>query len=199
MDSRGFRDGAPRGSDPGMAGRRVYIGNMSYRTTESDIWGFMSRAGDVTGCRIMRLPDGKSKGCALIEYRHPREAEEAIQRLHDLELHGRKVFIREDREPAGPPVSSYAPHVHWTSPCPKLPRLATAPLRHHSRISWLCLRQHSCNACDSTQVPVPFRADLCPGENITVEVALVTAWTTCLTGLATGRELASMAPVDSVG
>ena len=110
MDSRGFRDGAPRGSDPGMAGRRVYIGNMSYRTTESDIWGFMSRAGDVTGCRIMRLPDGKSKGCALIEYRHPREAEEAIQRLHDLELHGRKVFIREDREPAGPPVSSTPYH-----------------------------------------------------------------------------------------
>lgn len=42
--------------------------------------------------------NGRSKGCGLVEFATPEEAQNAIQTLHDSELDGRKIFCREDRE-----------------------------------------------------------------------------------------------------
>mmetsp|Transcript_15996 Transcript_15996/g.40657 ORF Transcript_15996/g.40657 Transcript_15996/m.40657 type:complete len:154 (+) Transcript_15996:921-1382(+) len=47
----------------------------------------------------MTGPDGRSKGCGIVEYTNAEDAQEAIRALHDTELKGRAIFVREDREP----------------------------------------------------------------------------------------------------
>ena len=58
----------------------------------------MQAAGDVKRATVVQYPDGRSKGWGLVEFSDPSGAAEAIATLNDVELMGRKIFIREDRE-----------------------------------------------------------------------------------------------------
>ena len=77
--------------------RRVYVSNLAWRTTWQDLKDFMRAAGSVVFAKIMEA-GGRSKGCAIVEYETPEEAAAAILNLHDKELHGRLLCVREDRE-----------------------------------------------------------------------------------------------------
>lgn len=58
----------------------------------------------------MTLPNGRSKGCGIVEYSTREEAQKAIEKLSHLELDGRMIFVREDRErERGAPPSSRGP------------------------------------------------------------------------------------------
>ena len=46
----------------------------------------------------MKERDGRSKGCGIVEFSTPEEAQEAIKTLTDTEIKGRMIFVREDRE-----------------------------------------------------------------------------------------------------
>jgi len=61
----------------------------------------MRSTGEVMHVDVLHGPDGRSKGCGLVEYQSPDEAQRAIQELNDTELMGRMVFVREDREARG--------------------------------------------------------------------------------------------------
>ena len=45
--------------------------------------------------------DGRSRGCGIVELATVEEAMSVIGGLHDTELMGRKIFVREDREDGG--------------------------------------------------------------------------------------------------
>ena len=55
-------------------------------------------AGEVVYCDVMKERDGRSKGCGIVEFSTPEEAQEAIKTLTDTEIKGRMIFVREDRE-----------------------------------------------------------------------------------------------------
>lgn len=57
-----------------------------------------SQAGNVNFVDLFQEPGGRSKGCAIVEYETPQEAHAAIRDLHDSDLMGRMMFVREDRE-----------------------------------------------------------------------------------------------------
>lgn len=78
-----------------------YAGNLSWSVTDSDLMDFMQAAGDVKRATVVQYPDGRSKGWGLVEFADPSGAAEAINTLNDVELMGRKIFIREDREQGG--------------------------------------------------------------------------------------------------
>ena len=59
---------------------------------------FMCSAGDVKLAQVIRYPDGRSKGWGLVEFVDASAAAEAIANFNDVDLMGRKIFIREDRE-----------------------------------------------------------------------------------------------------
>lgn len=78
--------------------RRVYVGNLAYSVNGEALKDFMSQAGDVASAEVFTSRGGRSAGCAVVEFATPADAERATRELTDIELGGRKVFIREDRE-----------------------------------------------------------------------------------------------------
>lgn len=80
----------------------VFCGNLSWAVTDQDLHNLMVMAGEVVEARVIRYPDGRSKGWGLIEFASPEAAAEAIIKFTDYDLSGRKIFLREDREKGGP-------------------------------------------------------------------------------------------------
>ena len=77
---------------------KVVVSNLNYRTTWHALKDHMRQAGEVLHADVMVGPDGRSKGCGIVEYQAVEEAMRAIQTLSDSELMGRMIFVREDRE-----------------------------------------------------------------------------------------------------
>jgi RNA recognition motif-containing protein len=47
---------------------------------------------------VMTGPDGRSKGCGVVEFDTVEGAQKAVLTLNNTELNGRQIFVREDRE-----------------------------------------------------------------------------------------------------
>lgn len=79
--------------------RRVYVGNLSWRTSWQDLKDHFKEAGNVVYADVLREPGSdRSKGCGIVEFETPEEAARAIRDLHNTVIDGRQVFVREDRE-----------------------------------------------------------------------------------------------------
>ena len=96
----------------------VYVGNLSYHTSWQDLKDLCKEVGTVLHADVMMEDDGRSKGCGLVKFATASEARRAIAELHDTELDGRKIFVREDRETAGGPgcklyVGNLSPGTTW--------------------------------------------------------------------------------------
>ena len=52
---------------------------------------------ETQSAQVIRYPDGRSKGWGLVEFVDASGAAEAIANFNDVDLMGRKIFIREDR------------------------------------------------------------------------------------------------------
>eukprot|EP00985_Skeletonema_marinoi_P010939 scaffold5146_cov134-Skeletonema_marinoi.AAC.11 len=76
----------------------VYVGNLAYETTWQELKDHMRRVGNIDKADILQGNDGRSKGCGIVIYQSPKEAQRAIRELQNSELNGRPIFVREDRE-----------------------------------------------------------------------------------------------------
>lgn len=83
---------------PGVDSRRVYVGNLGWGVAWQDLKDHMRQAGDVIRAEIMQGPGGRSKGCGIVEYSSADEARHAIAVLHDTELQGRLILVRQDKD-----------------------------------------------------------------------------------------------------
>ncbi|KAJ1553098.1 hypothetical protein HK096_009234 [Nowakowskiella sp. JEL0078] len=77
---------------------RVYVGNLAYEVGWRELKDFARKVGEVSFADVMTQSNGRSKGCGIVEYANPEDAQRAIKELSDTVLMGRPVFIREDRE-----------------------------------------------------------------------------------------------------
>lgn len=78
--------------------RRVFIGNLAYRTTVDALQEHLSSVGNISTCQILTNNLGRSVGGAIVEFDSEEAAKKAIETLNDTELDGRRIIIREDRE-----------------------------------------------------------------------------------------------------
>jgi len=91
---------------------RLFVGNLSYKTSESDLHDYFAQAGVVTSVNVMLDKfTGKSRGFAFIEYSTPEEANKAVEQFHNKEFQGRSLTVniarpREERPPR-PPGGGY--------------------------------------------------------------------------------------------
>eukprot|EP01066_Platyproteum_vivax_P005850 Platyproteum_vivax@DN1757_c0_g1_i2.p1 len=90
--------------DENSQNQRVYIGNLAWSTKWEDLMEHVSSAGKVSQAEIFKEDTGRPVGCAIVEFETEEEAKKCIDTLHDTELLGRKIFVREDREPKRGPT-----------------------------------------------------------------------------------------------
>jgi RNA recognition motif-containing protein len=81
-------------------GKRLYVGNLSYDTTEDRLFELFSQDGrKVDGVRIMTDKEtGRSRGFAFVEMGSDSEANEAIEALDGFDLDGRRLRVNEAQE-----------------------------------------------------------------------------------------------------
>lgn len=77
--------------------RRVYVGNLAWRTSWQDLKDHFGVVGEVRFADVLRS-GMRSKGCGIVEYESASAAKAAIETLNHSMLDGRQVFVREDRE-----------------------------------------------------------------------------------------------------
>eukprot|EP00871_Galdieria_phlegrea_P004542 jgi/Galph1/5089/GphlegSOOS_G3724.1 len=90
--------GSPATQHDESRNRRVFIGNLAYRTTPEALTEHLSKAGKIVKAQILVNHLGRSVGGAIVEFETEQEAKAAIETLYDSLLDGRKLTIREDRE-----------------------------------------------------------------------------------------------------
>lgn len=79
-------------------GANLYVGNLSYNVTSSDLERIFSEYGTVKSAQVIsdRLT-GRSKGFAFVEMKNDSEAQNAIQSLNLKEHDGRCLTVNEAR------------------------------------------------------------------------------------------------------
>jgi cold-inducible RNA-binding protein len=79
-------------------GRRLYVGNLPYSTSEDQLTELFSRAGKVDSVRVMRdMATGRARGFAFVEMSNDEEAQRAINDFHEHQLDGRALVVNEAR------------------------------------------------------------------------------------------------------
>lgn len=78
--------------------KKLYVGSLSYDTTEDSLRDFFSKAGEVVSVAIVidRI-SGRSKGFGFVEMASEKEAKKAKETLNGKELDGRTIVVDEAR------------------------------------------------------------------------------------------------------
>lgn len=77
--------------------KRLYVGNLSYRTTEGDLTALFQEAGSVQSVSIVIDRDtGRSKGFAFVEMSDT-DAVRAVEQFNGAALDGRNLNVNEAR------------------------------------------------------------------------------------------------------
>lgn len=86
---------------------KLFVGNLSFKTTENDLQDAFAAHGTVLETNLMMdRMTGRPRGFGFVTMSTPEEAEKAIQALHGAELDGRPLTVnvarpREERAPGG--------------------------------------------------------------------------------------------------
>ena len=79
-------------------GKKLYVGNLSYDTTDSDLQSLFGAHGTVQSAQVIMDRDlGRSKGFGFVEMDSDQEAQAAIQALNGQETNGRTLTVNEAR------------------------------------------------------------------------------------------------------
>lgn len=78
--------------------KKLYVGNLSYETTDSDLQKLFEGFGTVESAQVISDRDtGRSKGFGFVEMGNAQEAEAAINGLNGKEIGGRSLTVNEAR------------------------------------------------------------------------------------------------------
>ena len=86
---------------------KLYVGNLSYETTEDGLRTMFTKAGTVVSVDMIKDRDtGRMKGFAFVTMNSAEEAQEAIKILNEKMLDDRAIRVnvarpREERAPGG--------------------------------------------------------------------------------------------------
>ncbi len=73
---------------------RLYVGNLAYEATESDLFELFNGVGSVQNAEVVsHKQTQRSKGFAFVQMQTVEEARRAVEVLHDKEFLGRKLVV----------------------------------------------------------------------------------------------------------
>ena len=75
---------------------KLYVGNLSFQTSENELNELFSQVGTVESCRIITDRDtGRSRGFGFVEMSSKAEGESAMSALAGKEIDGRALTVNE--------------------------------------------------------------------------------------------------------
>mgnify|MGYP001444974929 CR=1 FL=1 len=86
---------------------KLFVGNLSFKTTENDLQDAFAAHGTVVETNIMMdRMTGRPRGFAFVTMSSPEEAQKAIDAMHGKDFDGRALTVniarpREERPPGG--------------------------------------------------------------------------------------------------
>ena len=76
----------------------LYVGNLSFDVSESDLENVFGEYGDVNSAKVIKDREtGRSRGFAFVEMRNKNEGANAISALNLQEVDGRSIVVNEAR------------------------------------------------------------------------------------------------------
>lgn len=79
-------------------GKKLYVGGLSYQTTDDTLSNLFGQAGTVESAKIItERESGRSKGFGFVEMASDQEAEAAIKKFNGYNLDGRQITVNEAR------------------------------------------------------------------------------------------------------
>jgi len=81
-----------------MSNSKLYVGNLSFKSSEEDIRAAFEQFGAVTDLYVaMDKMTGRPRGFAFVTMGTPEEARVAIEKMNGTELDGRALTVNEAR------------------------------------------------------------------------------------------------------
>jgi len=83
--------------------KKLFVGGLPYTLTSSQLEEIFSKFGKLVSCDVITdRYSGQSKGFGFVEMEDDKKADEAIEKLNDTEIEGRKITVnvakpREER------------------------------------------------------------------------------------------------------
>ena len=90
--------------------KKLYVGGISYSTSDSALKDAFAQVGEVLSATIiMDKMTGRSKGFGFVEMANDADADKAIEKWNGQELDGRKLTVNEARpmEPRAPRTGGF--------------------------------------------------------------------------------------------
>ena len=80
-------------------GRKLFVGNLSFETTDDDLRAVFSKAGACESAAVIKdRTTGRSRGFGFVEMGSDEDAQRSITTLNGTELGGRNINVSEARE-----------------------------------------------------------------------------------------------------
>ena len=77
-------------------GRKLYVGNLPFSTTETELEELFGRMGSVESVNVIRdMATGRARGFAFVEMATEEDAQKAVNEFDQQDLGGRNLTVNE--------------------------------------------------------------------------------------------------------
>jgi RNA recognition motif-containing protein len=74
----------------------IFVGNLNYRVTDSELQAMFEAFGEVTAAKIMKDErTSRPRGFGFVEMSNNTQAETAIDKLHNKSIHDQNLVVNE--------------------------------------------------------------------------------------------------------
>jgi cold-inducible RNA-binding protein len=81
---------------------KLYVGNLSFQTSESQLRDMFASYGEVTSASlVMDRETGRPRGFGFVEFANPEDAKNAINEMNGKNVDGRDLTVNEARPREG--------------------------------------------------------------------------------------------------
>jgi RNA recognition motif-containing protein len=79
--------------------KKLYVGNLSFETTEAELRALFEQEGEVTSVALITDRNtGRPRGFAFVEFATEDSAQKAMQRFNDMAFGGRNLRVNEAQQ-----------------------------------------------------------------------------------------------------
>lgn len=86
------------GSGGSGMNKKLFVANLPYEVKWQELKDIFKQYGEVIRADVDLYPDGKSKGFGTVEMANARDAIAAMNAINNVDINGRVIFVRENRD-----------------------------------------------------------------------------------------------------